>query len=407
MKYDVRIENISAATMTSTESGYGLIDDAAVLVQGDKIGWVGKRSEAPAGTADKTVDGNGGLLTPGLIDCHTHLIYGGSRASEFEELLTGTSYTEILKRGGGILSTVRDTRNASLEELTKAANRRLSSLIKEGVTTVEIKTGYGLDFETERKIIQAMKNLEKQTDITVKKTFLGAHAVPREYEKKSDAYIELVCNKMIPAFAGDVDYADVFCESIAFSLPQTKRVFEAAQQHGLKIRVHAEQLSNMGAASLASEFGALSADHLEYIDEAGVRNMADRGTTAVLLPGAFYFLREKKIPPIDLFRRYSVPMAVSTDSNPGSSPCLSILLMLNMACTLFHLTPEEALQGVTINAVKALGLENECGTLEKGKTADMALFNVKSPAELAYTMGGNLCVKVWKAGKPVFSAAVE
>jgi imidazolonepropionase len=310
-------------------------------------------------------------------------------------------YAEILERGGGILATVRATRAASEDELTASAKARLSRLAAEGITTVEIKSGYGLDLETEEKMIKVMRNLEELAPVTVRKTFLGAHALPAEYREKEDEYLDLVCTVMIPALADQVDFADVFCESVAFSLEQTERVFETARQHALGIKIHAEQLSALGGAALASGYEAVSADHLEYADEAGVRTMAQSSTTAVLLPGAFYFVRERQAPPVELLRRYKVPMAVSTDSNPGSSPCLSILLMLNMACTLFGLTPEEALRGVTVNAARALGMEKETGTLEPGKTADLALFDVDRPAELAYTMGANPCAQVWKRGRGI------
>lgn len=414
MTYDLKIENVSVAMMTTvrprqsqrgreavTGSGnpFGLIRDAAVLTSGGKIAWVGKRAEAPVEPVAENFDGSGGLLTPGLIDCHTHLIYGGNRASEFEERLNGASYEEILKRGGGILSTVRATREASVDELTESGARRLTCLTSEGVTTVEIKTGYGLNPSTEDKMIRVMKELEKRSGITIKKTFLGAHAIPPEYAKNGDGYVDLICRDMIPAFAQAVDFVDVFCESVAFTPAQTERVFEAARRNGLGIKIHAEQLSNMGGAALAARYNAASADHLEYIDEAGVKAMAERGTAAVLLPGAFYFLKKSQAPPVRLFRNYGVPMAIATDSNPGSSPCLSLLLMLNMACTLFGLTPEEALLGVTRNAAKALGIESGAGSLEPGKTADMALFDVKTPTELIYSFGGNPCVNSWKGGK--------
>jgi imidazolonepropionase len=267
------------------------------------------------------------------------------------------------------------------------------------VTTVEIKTGYGLYLEAEGKMIQVMKELEKRSGITIIKTFLGAHALPPEYADNGDGYVDLICRDMIPAFAREVDFVDVFCESIAFTPAQTERIFEAARRNSLGIKIHAEQLSNMGGAALAAHYKAMSADHLEYLDEAGVKAMAEQGTTAVLLPGAFYFLKESKTPPIQLFRNYGVPMAIATDSNPGSSPCLSLLLMLNMACTLFRLSPEEALAGVTKNAAKALGIESEAGSLEPGKAADMALYDVKTPTELAYSFGGNPCVNSWKGGK--------
>ena len=399
MTWDCLITNCRAATMAGP-GAYGAIDDAAIAVADGRIAWIGAKAALPAGEAKERIDLGGRWVTPGLVDCHTHLVYGGDRAGEFEQRLNGASYEEIAKAGGGIASTVKATRAASEADLTASALARLQPLLTEGVTTIEIKSGYGLDLENERKCLRAARALQEKAAVTVRKTCLAAHALPPEYAGRADAYIDLVCDSIIPTLDAEdlVDAVDAFCERIAFSPAQTRRVFETAKRLGLPVKLHAEQLSDQGGAQLAAEFRALSADHLEYVSEAGVAAMAAAGTVAVLLPGAFYALRETKLPPIDLFRRHNVAMAVSTDSNPGTSPALSLLLMLGMACTFFRLTPEEALKGVTANAAKALGLQATHGALEAGKMADLALWEVERPAELAYWIGGNPCRGVMRAG---------
>ncbi|WP_238587660.1 imidazolonepropionase [Caenimonas sp. SL110] len=371
---------------------YGLIDDAALVVQGGRIAWVGDRAAlAPfwSEQASEQHDCGGALITPGLIDCHTHLVYGGDRANEFELRLNGASYEEIARAGGGIASTVQATRAASEDDLFAQSLPRLNALMAEGVTTLEIKSGYGLSLEHERKCLRVARRLGAQAGIAVRTTFLGAHALPPEFTGRADEYIDAVL-QMLPALheEGLVDAVDAFCERIAFSTAQTERVFTAAKALGLPVKLHAEQLSDSGGAQLAARFGALSCDHLEWLGEEGAKAMAQAGTVAVLLPGAFYFLRETKLPPVAMLREHGVPMAISTDCNPGSSPCTSILLMLNMACTLFRLTPEEAWAGVTRHAALALGLADR-GALAQGMRADFVLWDVRSPAQLVYPMGLN------------------
>ncbi len=400
--------NVHLATMT--EAGpYGLIEDGALAVCDGKIAWVGKRKDLPAdleaGAAD-VYDGKGGWVTPGLVDCHTHLVYGGSRAREFELRLQGATYEEIARQGGGIRSTVAATRRADENSLLEQSAPRLAALMQEGVTTVEIKSGYGLDLETEMRMLRVACKLGERYPATVVPTFLGAHALPPEYEGQSDQYIDFVCQEVLPQVAAQYPSiaADAFCEGIGFTLEQTERVFRAAKKLGLAVKLHAEQLSDMQGTELAARYGALSADHLEFVSEAGVKALAAAGTVAVLLPGAFYFLRETRVPPIDLFRRYSVPMALSTDCNPGSSPAVSLLLMLNRACTLFRLTPEEALAGVTRNGARALGLQDTIGTLEYGKDADFVVWDIPEPAELAYRIGANPLVHVVRKGELIRSS---
>ena len=336
-------------------------------------------------------DTQGALITPGLIDCHTHLIHAGNRAQEFEQRLLGASYEQIAQQGGGILSTVRATRAASVEQLVELAIPRLKALMAEGMTTIEIKSGYGLDLDTELNMLRAARELAKSFPVRISTTLLGAHALPPEYKDRADAYIDWVCAELIPAAVSEnlADAVDVFCEHIAFSPVQTERVLQVARDYGLGIHVHAEQLSNQHAATLAARYGAWSADHLEWLDEAGVMAMAESGTVATLLPGAFYFLRETKTPPIELLRRYQVPMAVATDFNPGTSPLASIRLAMNMACTLFRLTPEEALTSVTRHAAQALGLQDQIGQLGAGFAADFIVWDIQHPAELAYQVGIN------------------
>lgn len=379
---------------------YGLLDDGALAVADGRIAWVGPRSELPV---DFEValrhDAGGALLTPGLIDCHTHLVYGGDRAGEFEARLKGASYEEIARAGGGIASTVQATRAAGEDELLRQSRRRLLPLLAEGVTTIEIKSGYGLEEQAEARCLRVARRLAAHERVDVRTTFLGAHALPPEYRDRPDDYIAEVC-RMLPALhaQGLVDAVDAFCETIGFTPAQTRRVFEAARALGLPVKLHAEQLSDSAGAALAASFGALSCDHLEWLGEDGVRAMAKAGTVAVLLPGAFYFLRDTKVPPIALLREHGVPMAVSTDCNPGTSPCTSLLLMLNMACTLFRLTPEEAFAGVTRNAARALGLADR-GVLAPGQRADFVLWDAQHPAELAYAMGLNPCRATYVEGQ--------
>ncbi len=369
---------------------YGAIEGATIAAENGRIVWLGPDGEAPEMSGGETADAETRWITPGLVDCHTHLVYGGNRAVEFEQRLNGKTYEEISRAGGGIVSTVKATRAAGEDELIAQSLPRLDSLMRDGVTTVEIKSGYGLDAENESKMLRAARALGTRRDVRIQTTFLGAHALPPEADD-ADSYIRSVCEEQMPpiAEAGLADAVDAFCEGIGFSAAQTRRVFEAARALGLPVKLHAEQLSNLGGAALAAEFGALSADHLEWVDEAGVAAMAGAGTVAVLLPGAFYFLRDTHLPPIDLLRRHGVPMALASDSNPGSSPMGSLLLVLNMACTLFSMTPEEALAGVTRNGARALGLGGEIGTLAPGMAADLAIWDIEHPAELSYAIAFN------------------
>ena len=387
------------ATMApSVAAPYGTVEDGVVAARDGRILYAGPRKEAPAFRAAETIDCGGRWITPGLIDCHTHLVHGGDRAHEFELRLQGVSYEEIARAGGGILSTVTATRAASEDALFASADRRLSALLAEGVTTVEIKSGYGLETPAEVKTLRVARRIGRERPVRVRTTFLGAHAVPPEYKGRSGDYTALVAGPMLDAIAAEglADAVDVFCEGIAFSPEETRTVFEAAKAKGLSIKIHAEQLSNLGGAALAAGMGALSADHLEYLDEAGVIAMAKAGTVAVVLPGAFYFLRETQKPPIALLRQHGVPIALATDANPGSSPLTSPLLVMNMACTLFRLTPEEALAGLTRHAAQALGLSDEIGTLEAGKACDLAIWDIERPAELAYRIGFNpLYARIW------------
>jgi len=381
-----------------------VIDQGAIAVCAGKVAWIGSFDDLPASYLDlPRHDVGGKWITPSLIDCHTHLVYGGNRADEFAQRLAGVSYEEIARKGGGIVSTVTQTRAASEEELYAQSAARLRNLITEGVGVVEIKSGYGLDLESERKILRVARRLGRDLPVTIYTTFLGAHALPPEYKGRADDYITLVCNSMLPALhdEGLVDAVDVFCENIGFTLAQSERVFAKAAELGLPVKMHAEQLSNLGGTQLAARVQALSTDHLEDLDEAGVLAMKAAGTTAVLLPGAFYFLREKQLPPLDLLRKHGVPVALATDCNPGTSPATSLLLMLNMACTLFRMTVPEVLRGVTGNAARALGQSSKHGSLEAGRTADFAIWDVATLAELAYRMGGNPCSAVVYNGKLV------
>ncbi|WP_421794245.1 imidazolonepropionase [Hydrocarboniphaga effusa] len=393
------------ARLATMASGIGAPADvaskAAILVRGDRIVHAGAESDLPAfdASACETLDCEGRWITPGLIDCHTHLVHAGNRAKEFEMRLNGASYQEIAAAGGGILSTLRATRAASIDQLIEQALPRLDALIAEGVTTIEIKSGYGLDLESERRMLGAARKLATLRPVHVHTTFLGAHAVPPEMAGNADAYIEAVTQQMLPALAADglVDSVDGFCEGIAFSPAQIGRVFDAAAALGVRVRLHADQLSNLGGAALAARYSALSADHIEYTDEAGVEALARAGTVAVLLPGAFYFLREKQLPPVELLRRHGARIAVATDCNPGTSPMTSLLLAMNMAATQFRLTVEECLVGTTRAAAHALGMQQDIGTLEAGKFADFAIWNIQDPAELVYRIGFNpLHSRIWR-----------
>ncbi len=385
------LSNAQVATCDTTTGHYGLIENGAVAVDNGLISWCGGANEVPHQYQSlSTTHLNGKLLTPSLIDCHTHIVHGGHRAAEFELRLNGASYAEVAAAGGGIASTVTATRSASVEALVATALPRVDALLAEGVSVIEIKSGYGLDQQTELNMLRAARQISEQRNVEVKTSFLGAHAVPIEYKNRADEYIDNVC---IPALElahqeSLVDAVDGFCESIAFNTTQIKRVFEKAQSLGLPVKLHAEQLSLLKGAELAAAFQALSADHLEYLDEAGVKAMALSGTVAVLLPGAFYTLHETQQPPLAEFRKHSVPIAIATDANPGSSPVTSLLLMMNMACTLFRMTPEESLLGVTANAAKALGL-NDRGQIAPGMRADFCLWDVQHPAELSYRIGFN------------------
>ena len=379
------------------------IEQGALAVLSGKIVWIGFMSALPAHPdelAKKVHDVKGACITPGLIDCHTHLVYAGNRCHEFEMRLQGATYEAIAKSGGGIRSTVTATRAATEEDLFQQSVKRARALLAEGVTTIEIKSGYGLDLETELKMLRVAKRIGETLPMTVMTTLLAAHTLPVEYQTRADEYIDFVCEKIIPeaAHLKLADFVDVFCETIGFTLHQTERVFAAAKKYGLGLKCHAEQLTNSGSAELAATYQAISVDHLEFLSESGVRALAKAGTTAVLLPGAFYFLRETQLPPIQLLREYGVPIAIATDSNPGTSPITSLLLIMNMACTLFRLTPTEALAGVTIHAAKALGVSDVKGSLTVGKAADFVIWDIESPAELAYQMGLNPCIGVVRGG---------
>lgn len=397
-----RIENVTVATMDGVkgQEGYGLIDDAVVCIEAGTITFVGPASAAPVSPkGTEIVDGKGKLLTPGLIDCHTHLVWAGSRANEFAQRLHGASYADIAAQGGGIAATVRATREASEDDLVACATPRLQALMREGVTTVEIKSGYGLSLEHERKQLRAAKHLAAHHPVSVQTTLLAAHALPPEYKDNADAYIDTIIDSILPTLAdeGLVDAVDAFCENVGFSPAQTERVFQAAQQRGLPVKLHAEQLSNQHGSALAARYQALSCDHLEYLDEEGVRAMAASGTVAVLLPGAFYFLRETKLPPLELLRQHAVPIALATDANPGTSPILSLQLMLQMGATLFRMTPEECLRGVTVNAAQALGLHDR-GRIAEGLRADLCLWDCADAAELTYQFGTDRLLSCWHHG---------
>jgi len=390
--------NARLATLAG-RSGWGLVDNGALVSDGEHIAWVGALDELPRRLqVDAEHDLGGALVTPGLVDCHTHLVYGGQRADEFEQRLQGTSYEDIARAGGGIRSTVAATRAADDETLYASAAQRARALMADGVTTLEVKSGYGLTLEHEARCLRATRRLGRELPLTVLTTCLAAHALPLEYEGRADDYIDAVVSWLPQLHAeGLIDAVDAFCERIGFTLAQTRRVFDAAKRLGLPVKLHAEQLSDMGGAALAAEYGALSCDHVEHLSAEGIAAMARAGTVAVLLPGAYYFLRETKLPPIQALRDAGVPLAVATDHNPGTSPALSLTLMLNMACTLFKLTPEEALRGATVHGALALGLHDR-GTLAAGQRADFAVWAVHHPNQLAYAFGHRPCTRVVVGG---------
>ena len=402
--FDLLLTNVRIATMRDVD-GYGAIPDGALGIRGGIIVFAGASHDVPRdATATHAIDAQRRWATPGLVDCHTHVVYAGNRAGEFEQRLEGASYADIAAAGGGIRATVAATRAADDATLVAASAPRVRAMIDQGTTTVEIKSGYGLDTANELKQLRVARTLGAALDVDVKTTLLAAHALPPEYADRADAYIDYVCGETIPAAAreGVADAVDAFCETIGFTAQQTRRVFEAARAHGLPVKLHADQLSDTEGARLAADFGALSADHLEYTNDAGIAAMAKAGTVAVLLPGAFYALRETRVPPVDGLRRHCVPIAISTDCNPGTSPATSLPLMMSMACTLFRLTPSEALAGATRNAARALGLADR-GTLTVGRRADVALWNIDEPAELAYRIGAQACAGVIRAGRFVRS----
>jgi imidazolonepropionase len=391
-------DNARIATMNPNLPGLGVIEPGAIAARGENILFVGPAGELPAFPNCERIDCEGAWITPGLVDCHTHLVFAGDRAAEFEMRLAGASYEQIARSGGGILSTVRSTRRAGFEELIEASLPRLDRLLADGVTTIEIKSGYGLEADTELRQLRAARALAKRRDVDVVTTFLGAHALPPEYDDK-DSYIETLCRDVLPLVVSEglADAADAFCEGIAFSPAQTEQFLAAARAAGLPVKIHADQLSDQGGAELAARLGALSADHLECASEQSVAAMARAGTVAVLLPGAFYFIREERKPPIDAFRRHGVPIAIATDCNPGSSPLTSLLLAANMAATLFRLTVEECLLGMTREAARALGRSDRIGTLEPGKNCDLAIWEIERPAELVYRIGFTpLRNRIWR-----------
>ncbi|MES2019291.1 MAG: imidazolonepropionase [Pseudomonadota bacterium] len=395
LRCDVLFTNVHLATMVD---GYGELRDSAIGVTDGRISWIGAREQAPP--AATVHDGAGCWLTPGLIDCHTHIVHAGNRSDEFEARLNGATYEDIARAGGGIMSTVRATRAASDTELLRQSMPRVASMLAEGVTTIEIKSGYGLDLANEAKMLRVARRIGELLPVGVATTFLGAHALAPEFAGRADDYISAICEDMLPQIAanGLADAVDAFCERIGFSNAQTERVFEAARAHGLPVKLHAEQLSDQHGAELVARFGGLSADHLEHLSEDGIQAMAAAGTVAVLLPGAYYFLRDTTPPPVAALRAAGVPMAVATDCNPGTSPMTSMLLALNMVCTLWRLTPQEALAGATVHAARALGRQADIGTLEVGKRADFALWDIARPADLSYAIGFNPCRAVVNGG---------
>ena len=401
---DLILTNARIATMRESDIAYGVIESGAVGIADEKIAWIGSESELPSDVTGKTLSLNGRWLTPALIDCHTHLVFGGDRAGEFEQRLSGASYEEIAKAGGGILSTVEATRDASPDELAKSAAVRLHALSREGVSTIEIKSGYGLDVDNEMKMLRVARSLAGSSGISVSTSFLGAHSVPPEFDGKADQYIELLCKEALPqaADAGLVDAVDAYCENIAFSADQIAILFETAESLNLPVKLHADQLSDGGGAELAANYHALSADHLEYASSKGVQALAEAGSVAVLLPGAFLSLGETRRPPVEKFRENEVPIAVATDCNPGTSPLCSLRAAMNLASSLFKLTPEECLAGVTREAARALGLLHDRGTLEIGKRADIAVWNIGHPRELTYWLGLNELSDLFIDGREIF-----
>lgn len=402
-RWDGLLHDCRLATMTDNGIAYGLIEDGALAWKDGLLAYAGPAADLPATPCELAthVESAGGrLVTPGLIDCHTHLVFGGDRADEFERRLNGASYEEIARSGGGILSSVRATRDASEDSLLAQSLPRARALLADGVTTIEVKSGYGLDLASEAKMLRVARRIGAELGIGMRTTLLAAHALPPEFAGRADDYIDDVCANVLPAIAreGIADAVDAFCEKIAFSAAQTRRVFERARELGLRVKLHADQLSDLGGAALAAEFGALSADHLEWTSTEGVHAMAAAGTVAVLLPGAYYALRETKLPPIEALRVANVPIAIATDLNPGTSPLLSLRLALSMACTLFRMTPEEALRGATVHAARALGLADR-GVLESGKRADFVLWNAERPADLCYWIGGALAREVYAGGR--------
>ncbi|MFK3817491.1 imidazolonepropionase [Pseudomonas sp. NPDC089407] len=388
---------------TMAEGRYSVIEDAAIVTDAGLIEWIGPRAGLAPVDAERSVDLGGAWVTPGLIDCHTHAVFGGNRSGEFEQRLQGVSYAEIAAQGGGIASTVRATRAASEDELFASARQRVQALMRDGVTTIEVKSGYGLDLANERKMLRVARRLADELPLAVRATCLAAHALPPEYAGRADDYIAHICDEMLPALAAEglVDAVDAFCEHLAFSPAQVERLFIKARELGLPVKLHAEQLSSLHGSSLAARYQALSADHLEFMTEEDAIAMAAAGTVAVLLPGAFYFLRETQLPPMDALRRHGVKIALASDLNPGTSPGLSLRLMLNMGCTCFRMTPEEALAGVTVHAATALGLGDSHGSLEVGKVADFVAWQIERPADLAYWLGGDLPKRVVRMGHEI------
>jgi imidazolonepropionase len=398
--WDILLLDCHAATMAEDEE-FGVVRNAAIALKDGRIAWIGPAKNRPSGKARRTRRLGGAWVTPGLIDCHTHLVFGGERIGDWRLRQAGATYQAIAAAGGGIVSSVRATRKATPATLLASAEKRVRTLAAQGVTTVEIKSGYGLDLKTEEKMLRVAARVGTRAKVRVSRTFLGAHALPPEYKEARARYLDLVCETMIPRIARAklAEACDAFCETFAFTPAEVERVFHAARAHGLAIKIHAEQMSNRQGAALAARMGALSADHLEHLDSAGIAALAKAGTVAVLLPSAHYFMRESKKPPVAELRRAGVAMAVATDCNPGTSPNLSALLTLNMACTLFGLTPHEAVAGMTRHAAKALGREDSIGTLEAGKAADLAIWNVSEPAELAYWLGADLLVDRYYEGR--------
>ncbi len=399
--WDLLLTDVHLATMSPGSEPYGIIEDGALAISDGNIVWLGAGAEIPANASRETRALAGRWLTPALIDCHTHLVFAGNRAAEFEQRLQGMSYADIAHAGGGIMSTVNATRAAGEDELFGATATRLDALMREGVATVEIKSGYGLNVETELRMLEVVRTLAAKSGLSIRSTFLGAHAVPTEYKGRSEQYIDLVCDEMLPAAheAQLADAVDAFCESIAFSTDEVARVFDTAKSFGIPVKLHADQLCDGGGAALAAEFAALSADHLEYTSTEGVKSMADAGTAAVLLPGAFLTLGETQLPPIDAMRDCDIRIAIATDCNPGTSPICSLRATMNLARALFHLTPEQCLAGVTRNAAYALGLAHDRGTLEVGKRADIAIWDIGHPHELSYWMGLNELTELLVAGQ--------